>query len=195
MIGYSVGALIGKLIRLTVSIHSCYYFLSGSAFFTAPVLLPPLLSSPANLTSRFTHARIRAHTRTHTLSFLLVRGHDRERLGNAYTAHADTIIGNVSFVPALFCGFSPSIRRRGRRAMKSVLNYVLSCRYFQREFVPIRSIFLEIIQLSSPSLRSLQNSNGFFLFFFSLIDSRFKNSLGRRVLFSKAISITYYVDF
>lgn len=86
MIGYSVGALIGKLIRLTVSIHSCYYFLSGSAFFTAPVLLPPLLSSPANLTSRFTHARIRAHTRTHSIISPRPRPRSREIRKRLYRA-------------------------------------------------------------------------------------------------------------
>lgn len=91
----------------SVSIHSCYYYysLSGSAFFTALPARPPL-SSPANLTSRFTQ-----HVLYHLSS------PRQERLGNAYIAHADTIIGNVSFVPALFCGFSPpppSIRRRGR---------------------------------------------------------------------------------
>lgn len=62
----------------SVSIHSCYYYysLSGSAFFTALPARPPL-SSPANLTSRFTHTRAR---NTYSIIFLLRGKRDQETL-------------------------------------------------------------------------------------------------------------------
>lgn len=73
--------------------------------------------------------------------------------------------------------------------MKSVLNYVLSCRYFQREFVPYSWKLFDSLLLRYVIYRILMD-------FSFLIDSRFNNSSGRKGLFSKvdhSYVLAYYV--
>lgn len=120
------------------------------------------------------------HT-TRTLSSFFSEAREiRKRLYRARGYHNWERFVCTSFI-LRFLPPPPFDSREGeRRAMKSVLNYVLSYRYSPtREFVPY-----SWKSFSSPSL-FIQNSNGFFFF----IDSKIPREEG------DYFRVTYHVDF